>query len=166
MNPITFEAEMFVNSLESLSTTYNNFDSVLVSSLEKVMNAIEKFLDSNPSEILDTENTKLVKCDNINHIKRIYHCTRCKTDLGKSVEKVTLHLIEQCAQHGSSEAAGAIGGGSIRQKSETNSVKDTKNRDRKNSKYEHGQERMQKKHENRMNQDIKLTKSMLSKVIN
>lgn len=165
MNPLTFEAEMFVNNLEALSKVYHSFDAVLVSALEKVMNAIENFLDSNPTEILATENTKLVACDNLNYIKRIYHCSRCKTDLGKSVEKVTLHLIDQCKPHSANGGADAVAaavaaGGSSRQTSETNSVKESKDRDRKNLRSELRKEKKQKKQEQRMDQAIKLTKSM------
>ncbi|KAM7360327.1 tailor [Cochliomyia hominivorax] len=155
MNPITFEAEMFVNNLEALSKVYKSCDVVLVTSLEKVMNAIEKFLDSNPAKIVATENTKLVACDNLNHIKRIYHCSRCKTDLGKSVEKVTLHLIEQCAQHSGGEVAAV--GEPRRPTSEANSVRDS-NQKRKKTRNELRRENMMQKQDKRMEQAINLTK--------
>ncbi|XP_046805964.1 terminal uridylyltransferase Tailor [Lucilia cuprina] len=162
MNPITFEAEMFVNNLESLSKTYHQYDAVLISSLEKVMNAIETFLDSNPSEILATENTILVACNNLNNIKRIYHCSNCKTDLGKSVEKVTLHLIDQCVAHGGGERPNTVSGGISNQTSETNSAKVGKEREQKKTKGEVRKETIQKKQERRLDQAVKLTKKTRS----
>ena len=156
MNPITFEAEMFVNSLETLSKKYVYTDAVLVKALEKVMNAIDTFLDKANTEILATETTVLVDCDNINHIKKIYHCSRCKTDLGKSVEKATLHLIEPCAKR----VTGVTG--DSRQATANNAAAETnaKSKSKENTKFDARKEKKTKIRERRMNQAVKLTKSM------
>ena len=156
MNPITFEAEMFVNSLETLSKQYVYTDAVLVKALEKVMNAIDQFLDKANTEIVATETTVLVDCDNINHIKKIYHCSRCKTDLGKTVEKATLHLIETCEKHVSETTGGN------RQTTATNAAAqpNAKSKSKEKTIFEARKEKKVKIREKRMNQAVKLTKSM------
>lgn len=97
LNPLTLEANYFINSLNAaLSSNLNVLDAELVESLENVINTIDKFLEKSGSEIVATNVTKLVTVDDLESIKRIYHCTRCKRDLGKSASKVAVHLAEKC----------------------------------------------------------------------
>lgn len=156
MNPITFEAEMFVSAIETLSKKYNFSDAVLVKSLEKVTNAIAQFLDNAKIDIVASKTITLVECENVKHIKRIYHCTRCKTDLGKTSDKATLHLIESCGPYnGFGDTTDS------RQNSETSSKPlPNKSKLKEKKTTDNRKKRFLEKQEKRLHQKLKLTKSM------
>lgn len=63
--------------------------------LNNIVLGIQKFLDQNPEPIVATEKTKLVQCNDLSAIQSIYHCNICKKDLGKTVDKAALHLVER-----------------------------------------------------------------------
>lgn len=95
LHPLTLESQLYLKSLEICSQKYNQIDANLCDMLNNIVLGIQKFLDQNPEPIVATEKTKLVQCNDLSAIQSIYHCNICKKDLGKTVDKAALHLVER-----------------------------------------------------------------------
>ncbi|XP_036334712.1 terminal uridylyltransferase Tailor-like [Rhagoletis pomonella] len=94
LHPLTLESQLFLNSLEAYGKIYNQIDPNLYDSLTNVLIGIEKFLDQKPALIVATDKTKFVQPKELAAIQNFYHCTLCKKDLGKTVDKAAIHLAE------------------------------------------------------------------------
>lgn len=60
------------------------------------MTSIEKFLDQNNQEIVNTQKSRLVERAEMAGIEQCYRCSKCKVDLGKSIERAAEHVATQC----------------------------------------------------------------------
>ncbi|XP_037899423.1 terminal uridylyltransferase Tailor-like isoform X1 [Glossina fuscipes] len=100
LNPITLEADLFVKTFEKLSVNFKYIDKNVIHALNKVVTSIEKFLEQNNQEIVDTKQSRLVERAEMAGIEQIYRCSKCKTDLGKSIERAAEHVATKCKNKG------------------------------------------------------------------
>uniref|UniRef100_A0A1A9ZNU8 Poly(A) RNA polymerase mitochondrial-like central palm domain-containing protein n=1 Tax=Glossina pallidipes TaxID=7398 RepID=A0A1A9ZNU8_GLOPL len=96
LNPITLEADLFVKTFEKLSVNFKYIDKNLIHTLNRIMTSIEKFLDQNNQEIVNTAKSRLVERAEMAGIEQCYRCSKCKMDFGKSIERAAEHVATQC----------------------------------------------------------------------
>lgn len=89
---MTLEAHLFMKKFKRLSLHHKYIDKQLIHTLYGIINVIEKFLDRNNEEIVDTEKSRLAWRAEMVGIERNYRCSRCKTDFGQSTERAAEHV--------------------------------------------------------------------------
>ncbi|XP_037899404.1 terminal uridylyltransferase Tailor-like [Glossina fuscipes] len=89
---MTLEAHLFMKKFRRLSLHHKYIDKHLIHALYGIITVIEKFLDRNNEEIVDTEKSRLAWRAEMVGIERNYRCSRCKIDFRQSTERAAEHV--------------------------------------------------------------------------